>query len=99
MRSRRGRGSSGRTHPRRFCCRVLRVFFRLGLGFRRCFRVRYALNMFAYFLRDILGNGARVRLLFCDAVARQQVNDGLRLDLQLARQLINSDLVYVSHAY
>jgi hypothetical protein len=55
--------------------------------------------MFAHLLRNILGNGARVRLLFRYAVAGQQVNNGFRLDLQLARQLINPDLVYVSHAY
>jgi hypothetical protein len=55
--------------------------------------------MFAHFLRNIRGNGTRVRLLFRDAVPGQQVNNGFRLDLQLARQLVYSDLVYVGHAY
>jgi hypothetical protein len=51
--------------------------------------------MFANLFRDIRGDGARMRLFFRDAVPGQQVNDGLGLDLQLARQLINSDLIYV----
>jgi hypothetical protein len=51
--------------------------------------------MFAHLLRNIRGNGTRMRLLFRDAVPGQQVNNSFGLDLQLARQLINSDLVYV----
>ncbi len=39
-----------------------------------------------------------MRLLFRDAVARQQVNDGLSLDFKFAGQLVNSDLICVSHA-
>jgi hypothetical protein len=42
------------------------------------------LNLFAHFLRDVRGDGARVRLLFRDAIPGQQVNDGFRLDLQFA---------------
>ncbi len=83
------------THPRRFRRRVPRLFVRFGLRFRRCFRVRYSLKMFAHFLRNIRGYRARVRLLFRDAVSGQQVDNGFRLDLQLASQLVNSDLVYV----
>jgi hypothetical protein len=84
-----------RTHPRRFRRRILRVFFRFSLRFRLCFRVRYTLKMFAHLLRDIRGNGAGVRLLFRDAIPGQQVNNRFRLDLQLAGQLINANLVYV----
>ena len=95
-RRRYGRRRCGsRTHPRRFCRRIFRFLVRLGLGFSRRFRVRYSLEMFAHFLRNIRGNGARVRLLFRDAIPGQQVNNSLRLDLQLARQLVNSDLVDV----
>jgi hypothetical protein len=39
-----------------------------------------------------------MRLLFRDSIPRQQVNDGFRLDLQFAGQLVNSDLIYVCHA-
>jgi len=51
--------------------------------------------MFPHFLRDIHGDGARVRLFFRDAVPREQVDDRLGLDLQLARQLIDSNLICV----
>jgi len=39
-----------------------------------------------------------MRLFFRYAVPRQKVNDGLRLDLEFARQLVDSDLICVSHA-
>jgi len=58
----------------------------------------HALNLFAHFLRDVLGNRARVRLFFRYAIPRQQVNDGFRLDLQFAGQFVDSDLIYVGHA-
>jgi len=58
----------------------------------------HALNLFANLLRNILGNGARVRLFFRYAIPRQQVNDGFRLDLQFAGQFVDSDLIYVGHA-
>jgi len=55
--------------------------------------------MLADFYRDILGDGTRVRLLFGDAVTGEQVNNGFGLDLQLAGQLVDSDLIDVGHAY
>jgi hypothetical protein len=39
-----------------------------------------------------------MRLLFRDAVPRQQVNNGFGLDLEFTGQLVDSDLVCVSHA-
>jgi len=39
-----------------------------------------------------------MRLLFRDAVSRQQINNGFGLDLEFAGQLVDSDLVCVSHA-
>jgi len=51
----------------------------LRFGLR--FGVRNTLEVLADFLRDIHGNGAGVRLLFGDAVPRQQVDDRFRLDL------------------
>jgi hypothetical protein len=53
-----------------------------------------ALHLFG----DIGRDRTRVGLLFGYAEARQQVNDGFRLDLQLARQLVNADLRCVAHA-
>ena len=39
-----------------------------------------------------------MRLLFRDAIPGQQVNDGFGLDLEFARQFVDSDLIYVGHA-
>jgi hypothetical protein len=39
-----------------------------------------------------------VRLLFCYAETGQKVNDCFRFDLQFAGQLVNPDLIDVSHA-
>ena len=57
------------------------------------------MEVLAHFLRDVDGNRTGVRLLFGDAVSRQQVNDGLGLDLQLASEFIDSDLIRIGHAY
>jgi hypothetical protein len=60
-----------------------------------CLGVRYALKVFAYFLRYIDRNGAGMRLLFGDAIPCEQVDDGFGLDLKLARQFIDSNLICV----
>jgi hypothetical protein len=87
-----------RPHPRRLRRRFLRFLLRPGFLFRRCFRVGNALQVLANFLRNIFRNRARVGLFFGDAVARQKVDDGLGLDLQLARQLIDAYLICFRHA-
>ena len=92
---RRRRRCSSRTHTRSLSRRVPRLFVGFCLCFFGRFRVGYALNVFAHFLRDIHGDGTGVRLFFCDAVSGQQVNNGFRLDLQLARQLVYSNLICV----
>jgi len=40
-----------------------------------------------------------VRLLFRYAETGQKVNDRFRLDLEFAGQLVNSDLIDISHAF
>lgn len=40
-----------------------------------------------------------MRFLLGYTEARQKVNDGLSFDLEFAGQLVNSDLIYVSHAF
>jgi hypothetical protein len=50
------------------------------------------------FFRDIGGNRAGVGLLFGNAESGQKVNDGFRLDLEFARELIDADLICVAHA-
>jgi hypothetical protein len=52
------------------------------------------LNFFGYIGR----NRTRVRFLFGYAKTSQKVNDGFRLDLEFARELIDADLICVAHA-
>jgi len=40
-----------------------------------------------------------MRLLFRYAETGQKVNDCFRLDLEFAGQLVNSDLIDISHAF
>jgi len=87
-----------RSHPRGFRSRFLRFFFSFGSRFRLRFLFGGPLNLFAHFLSDVRGDRARVRLLFRYAVSRQQVNDGLGLNLEFAGQFVDSDLIYVGHA-
>jgi hypothetical protein len=42
-------------------------------------------------------NGAGVRLFFADANLRQEVNDHLGFDFELASQLIDPNLTFVAH--
>jgi hypothetical protein len=73
----------------------LRRGFRRLLGHRRCrrgFRFRTPLKRAANFLRDIHRDGTRVCLLLGYTKSRQQVDNRLRLDLQLPGQFVNSDL-------
>ena len=91
-------GSGGRPHPCRLYSSIFRFFFRLCCGFRLSFGFRDPLNRFANFFRDIDRNRARMRFLFRDAESGQKINDGLGLDLQLAGQLVDSDLICVGHS-
>jgi hypothetical protein len=52
------------------------------------------LNFFRYIGRNRTG----VRFLFGNAKTGQKVNDGFRLDLEFARELIDADLICVAHA-
>ena len=81
--------------PRR---RFLRVFFRLSGCFRRRFRFGLPQNVLANFLGHVRGDRARMRLLLCDPVPGQKVNDCFGLHLKFAGQLVDSDLVCVAHA-
>jgi len=78
--------------------RFRRGFFRSAFGFRGAFGVRDALQVVLNFFRDIGGDGTGVRFLLGNAEASQKVNDGFRLDLEFARELIDADLICVAHA-
>jgi len=75
----------GGPHPRRLRCNFLRFFFGLCRSFRVSLGFCNSLDTLANLHRDIGRNGARVRFLFGYAKTGQKVNDGLGLDLQLAR--------------
>jgi len=85
---------SRRSSRSRFC----RGFLGGTFGFRRTFGVRHTLQVLLNFFRDIGGNRAGVRFLFGNAESGQKVNDGFRLDLEFARELIDADLICVAHA-
>lgn len=89
-RSRRGRGTTR--------SRFRRCFFRGALGFRGAFGIRYTLQVMFNFFRNIGGNRTGVGLFFLDSKTGQKVNDGFRLDLEFARELIDADLICVAHA-
>ena len=53
--------------------------------------------MFANFFRDQKIERAGVSFLFGDAELAEDVNDRFRLDFQLARQLVDADLIRIRH--
>ena len=100
MRHGRGRCNNGSSNRRRGPARgrFRRRFFRGALGVRGAFGIRYTLQVLLNFFGDIGGNRAGVRFLFGNAESGQKVNDGFRLDLEFARELIDADLICVAHA-
>jgi hypothetical protein len=77
----------------RFRCRGLRLLVR----FRGGFGVGHVLKMLARKFGVLDVNGTRVGFLLGDADLGKEVNQHLRLDLQLARQLVDSYLIRVRH--
>jgi hypothetical protein len=78
--------------------RFRRGFLGGAFGFGGAFGVRYTLQVLLNFFGYIGGNRAGVRFLFGNAESGQKVNDGFRLDLEFARELIDADLICVAHA-
>src|SRR4029077_7410482 len=72
--------------------------FRLGGSFRSRLSLCLSQKFLANFLRDVLGDRARVGLLLRDSIPRQQINNRLGLDLEFPGQLVDSDLVCFAHA-
>jgi len=93
-----GAGGRSRSHSRASLPPSFASFSTLASRLRLGLFFGSALNLFAHLFRNVRGDRTRVRLLFRDAVPRQKVNDGFRLDLEFAGQLVNSDLIYVGHA-
>ena len=94
-----GRSSdgSGGPHARNFRRGIFCFLRGVCGGVSRRFSIRLALQVLANLLGNIGGNRTRVRLFFCDAVARQQVDDRFGLDLELASQFVDAYLIYVVH--
>jgi hypothetical protein len=72
--------------------------FGFGLLFSRRFGVRDTFQVPANPLGNIFRDGAGVSLLFGNTIARQEVDDRFRLDLEFACQFVDSYLVCFGHA-
>jgi hypothetical protein len=71
----------------------------LLFGFERSFSVRELVKVLPHKLGVIEIDRTRVRLLFGDADLGKEFDQYLRFDLQLACQLVNSNLVRVRHLF
>lgn len=96
--SRRSNNRSRNWRRRPARSRFRRGFFRSAFSFGGAFGVRHTLQVLLNFFRDIGRNGTGVRFLFGNAESGQKVNNGFRLDLEFARELIDADLICVAHA-
>ena len=72
-------------------------FVGFGLGLGGGFRFGQLAEMLADFFRGGNIDGTRVRLLLSDAGLGQIVNDGLGLDLEVASQFVDADLICFCH--
>ncbi len=95
-RSRR-RSDCGGFHASRSGGCVFRCFIRYCFLFGRCFLFGECAKVIAHFYRGFYLNRAGMRLLLGNAGFGQIVNDGLCLDLELASQFVDSDLVRIGH--
>ena len=68
------------------------------LGLSSGFGFRERVEMLASEFRVIEIERTRVRLLFGDADLGEEVDQDFRLDLQLAREFVNSNLIRVRHS-
>ena len=95
-RSRR-RSDCGGLHASRSGGCFFRCFIRYCFLFGRCFLFGECAKVIAHFYRGFYLNRAGMRLLLGDAGFGQIVNDDLCLDLELASQFVDSDLVRIGH--
>jgi hypothetical protein len=83
--------------PGRFRSGLFRFLVRFCRSFGGGFGVGQRAEMGAQFFRDIHRNRTRVRLFFGDAEPGQKVNNRLRLDLEVAREFVDPDLIRAGH--
>ena len=96
-RGRRRSSYHGRLHPRRSGGRIFRCLFRYGLLFGLCLCISEGAKVFAHLDCGRYLNRAGMRFFLGDAGFGQIVDDGLCLDLELASQFVDSDLVRIGH--
>ena len=103
-RARRGDGGSrrwGRSRGLHSGCPsgcILRGLFRGRFLFGLNFRLRKPAEMLADLFRSGNLNGTRMRFLLGYSGLGQKINDRLGLDLELASQFINSNLIRIGHS-
>jgi hypothetical protein len=95
-RSRR-RDNRGGLHASRSGGCIFGRFIRYGFLFCGRFRVGECAKVLAHLYRGFYFDRAGMRLLLGNAGFGQIVNDGLCLDLELASQFVDSDLVRIGH--
>jgi len=93
----RRRGNHGGLHASRSGGCVLRRFIRYCFLFGRCFLFCECAKVFAHFYRGFYLDRTGMRFFLGNAGFGQIVNDGLCLDLELASQFVDSDLVRIGH--
>lgn len=91
-----GRGCSG-LHARCSGGCVFRGLIRYGFLFRLGFRFGEGVKMLAHFYSGFYIDRAGMRFFLGNAGLGQIINDGLGLDLELARQFVDSDLIRIGH--
>jgi hypothetical protein len=84
-------------HASRFGGCFFRCFIRYGFLFRRGFCFGERVKMFTHLYRGFYVDRAGMRFFLGNAGFGQIVNDGLCLDLELASQFVDSDLIRIGH--
>jgi hypothetical protein len=84
--------------PRRFGRGLLGFLLRLGGGFRGSFGFGQRAKVGAHLVRHFDRDRTRVRLLFRESERRQEVNDCFRLDLKVAGEFVDPNLIRVAHS-
>jgi hypothetical protein len=87
----------GGLHSRCSSCGFLGCLVRYFFLFRLNFRVGQSAKMLAHLYRCGYFNRAGVRFFLSDAGFRQVVDDCLCLDFEFTGQLIDTDLIRISH--
>jgi hypothetical protein len=87
----------GRFHARCFGCGFLGYLIRYFLLFRGNFRIGKRTEMFAHLYRCGYFNRAGVRFFLGNTGLGQVIDDCLCLDLEFTSQLIDADLIRISH--